>query len=129
MLYFPRRKYKINLLKGGTPARAWGQMTHKRLDVIRNRIHQIKAELAAIDDMRPGSLTRQYKDPENQSGAYYQLSYTRQMKSRTDYVARECVREVRREIANYKQFKALTAEWVDLSIEHSRLKMKLARSP
>ena len=129
MLYFPRRKYKINLLKGGTPARAWGQMTHKRLDVIRNRIHQIKAELAAIEDMRPGSLTRQYKDPENQSGAYYQLSYTRQMKSRTDYVARECVREVRREIANYKQFKALTAEWVDLSIEHSRLKMKLARSP
>lgn len=104
-------------------------MTHKRLDQIRNRIHQIKAALATIEDMRPGSLTRQYKDPENQSGAYYQLSYTRQMKSRTDYVARECVREVRREIANYKQFKALTAEWVDLSIEHSRLKMKLARSP
>ena len=104
-------------------------MTHQRLDVIRNRIHQIKAELAAIDDMRPGSLTRQYKDPEHQSGAYYQLSYTRQMKSRTDYVARECAREVRREIANYKRFKALTAEWVDLSIEHSRLKMKLARSP
>jgi hypothetical protein len=104
-------------------------MTHKRLDVIRNRIHQIKAELAAIEDMRPGSLTRQYKDPENQSGAYYQLSYTRQRKSRTDYVARNCVREVRREIANYKRFKALTAEWVDLSIEHSRLKMKLARSP
>jgi hypothetical protein len=104
-------------------------MTHKRLDVIRNRIHQIKAELAAIEDMRPGSLTRQYKDPENQSGAYYQLSYTRQMKSRTDYVARECVREVRREIANYKRFKALTAEWVDLSIEHSRLRIKLARSP
>jgi hypothetical protein len=104
-------------------------MTHKRLDVIRNRIHQIKAELATIEDMRPGSLTRQYKDPENQSGAYYQLSYTRQMKSRTDYVARECVREVRREIANYKRFKALTAEWVDLSIEHSRLRIKLARSP
>jgi len=129
MLYFPKRKYKINLLKGGTPARAWGQMTHKRLDAILNRIHQIKAELAAIDDMRPGSLTRQYKDPENQSGAYYQLSYTRQMKSRADYVARENVREVRGEIANYKRFKALTAEWVDLSIERSRLKMKLARSP
>ena len=129
MLYFPKRKYKINLLKGGTPARAWWQMTHKRLDVIRNRIHQIKAELAAIDDMRPGSLTRQYKDPENQSGAYYQLSYTRQMKSRTDYVARENVREVRREIANYKRFKALSEEWIDLGIEHSRLRMKLARRP
>jgi ribosomal protein L29 len=129
MLYFIRRKYKINLRKGGAPAWACGQMTNKRLDEIRKRIHQIKAELAAIDDMRPGSLTRQYKDPKNQSGAYYQLSYTRQMKSRTDYVARDCVREVRREIANYKRFKALSEEWIDLGIEHSRLRMKLARSP
>ena len=104
-------------------------MTNKRLDEIRQRIHQIKAELAAIDDMRPGSLTRQYKDPENQSGAYYQLSYTRQMKSRTEYVARDCVREVRREIANYKRFKALSEQWVDLGIEHGRLRMKLARRP
>lgn len=129
MLYSIRRKYKINLLKGGTPARACGQMTNKRLDQIRKRIHQIKAELAVVDDMRPGSLTRQYKDPKNQSGAYYQLSYTRQMKSRTEYVARENVREVRREIANYKRFKALSEEWIDLGIEHSRLRMKLARRP
>ena len=104
-------------------------MSNKRLDQIRKRIHQIKAELAAIDDMRPGSLTCQYKDPQNQSGAYYQLSYTRQMKSRTEYVARENLREVRREIAHYKRFKALSEEWIDLGIEHSRLRMKLARTP
>jgi len=104
-------------------------MTNKRLDEIGKRIDKIKAELAAIGDMRPGSLTRQYKDPKNQSGAYYQLSYTRQMKSRTEYVARECLPEVRRQIANYKRFKALSAQWVALSIEHSRLRMKLARRP
>jgi uncharacterized protein DUF6788 len=104
-------------------------MTNKRLDEIRKRVDRIKAELAAIDEMRPGSLTRQYKDPESQSGAYYQLSYTRDMKSRTEYVARDHLRDVRRQIGNYKRFKALTAEWIALSIEHSRLKMKLARSP
>ncbi len=104
-------------------------MTNKRLEEIRKRIDKIKAELAAIGDMRPGSLTRQYKDPKNQSGAYYQLSYTRQMKSRTEYVARECLPEVRRQIANYKRFKALSAQWVALSIEHSRLRMRLARKP
>ena len=104
-------------------------MTNKRLDEIRKRIERIKTELAAIDEMRPGSLTRQYKDPKNQTGSYYQLSYTRDMKSRTDYIARECVRDVRREISNYKRFKTLTAQWVALSIEHSRLKMKLARKP
>lgn len=104
-------------------------MTNKRLDEIRKRIDRIKAELAAIDEMRPGSLTRQYKDPESHSGAYYQLSYTRDMKSRTEYVARESLRDVRRQIGNYKRFKALSTEWIALSIEHSRLKMKLARRP
>jgi hypothetical protein len=104
-------------------------MTNERLDEIRKRIDRIKAELAAIDEMRPGSLTRQYKDPENQSGSYYQLSYTRDMKSRTEYIARDCLRDARRQIANYKRFKALSAEWISRSIEQSRIRMKLARRP
>ena len=49
------------------------------------------------------------------------------MKSRTEYITRDNLRAVRRQIANYQRFKALTAEWVDLSIEHSRLQMQLAR--
>jgi hypothetical protein len=102
-------------------------MNDKRLAAIGRRIAKIKGELAAIDEMRPGSLTRQYKDPAIQSGSYYQLSYTREMKSRTEYVARDCLREVRRQIANYQRFKALTTEWVALSIEQCRLKMKLMR--
>ena len=102
-------------------------MTKKRLLQIEKRIEAIKANLATIDAMRPGSLTRQFKDPENQKGAYYQLSYTREMKSRTEYVASDAVPDVRRQIENYKRFKELTAQWVDLGIEHSRLKIKLAR--
>ena len=102
-------------------------MTRKQLAQIQKRIDKIKAELAAIDEMRPGSLTRQYKDPETRTGAYFQLSYTRQMRSRTEYIAREAVPDVRREIANYKRLKELTAQWVDLSIERSRLKLQLAR--
>ena len=102
-------------------------MTQKRLTQIDRRIETIKARLAAIDEMRPGSLSRQYKDPANQSGAYYQLSYTRDMRSRTEYIARDALSDVRRQVDNYKRFKALTEEWVDLSIEHSRLTMRLAR--
>jgi hypothetical protein len=102
-------------------------MTNKRLEQLQERIATIKVELAAIDEMRPGSLTRQYKDPKSQSGPYYQLSYTRDMKSRTQYIPRDCVQEVRRQIGNYKRFKSLTEKWIDLSIEYSRLKMKLAR--
>jgi hypothetical protein len=102
-------------------------MIRKRLLQIEKRIATIKADLVEIDEMRPGSLSRQYKDPANQRGAYYQLSYTRDMKSRSEYVARDAVDDVRRQLENYKRFKELTTEWVDLCIEHSRLKMKLAR--
>ena len=96
-------------------------MTHKPLTQVSKRIAAIKAELATIGEMRPGSLTRQYKDPKNCRGAYYQLSYTRDMKSRTEYVPRERVEEVRRQIANYKRFRSLVDQWVKLSIELCRL--------
>ena len=101
-------------------------MTRTQIEVIRKRIAGIRAQLADIENMRPGSLTRQYKDPKNRGGAYYQLSYTRDMRSRTDYVPRDYVGELRREIKNYKRFKALTDQWVALSIEQSRLMMKQA---
>src|SRR3970040_1274802 len=104
-------------------------MTVKRLTQIDQRIGKIKAERAALGEMRPGSLTRQYKDPDSGSGAYYQLSYTLDMKSRTDYIPRDWVKEVRRQVGNYKRFKSLSAEWVALSIERCRLTMKLTRRP
>jgi hypothetical protein len=103
-------------------------MINKRITQIDQRIEKIKAELAAIGDMRPGSLTRQYKDPKAGTGAYYQLSFTLDMKSRTDYIPRQCVGQVRREVANYKRFKALSAKWVALAIERSRLAIELWRT-
>jgi len=98
-----------------------------RLGQIDTRIQKIKAKIAALGEMRPGTLTRQYKDPQRKSGAYYQLSYTLDMKSRTEYVPREYVQEARRQIARYKRFKTLSAQWVALSIERWRLTVKLAR--
>ena len=103
-------------------------MTHQPLAQVSKRIAAIKAELATIGEMRPGSLTRQYKDPKNRRGAYYQLSYTRDMKSRTEYVPRERVGEVRRQIANYKRFRSLVDQWVKLSIERCRLIIRSTRS-
>jgi Family of unknown function (DUF6788) len=104
-------------------------MTDEHLEAIRQRIAVIKQELLNMGEMRPGSLTRQFKDPKRRIGPYYQLSYTHKMRSRTDYVARDSLRELRGQIRNYKRFKSLTTEWVALGIEHSRLKMKLARKP
>ena len=89
------------------------------------RIQEIKSALSKIGRMRPGSLTEQYKDSANKTGAYHQLSYTHNMKSKTDYIRKAHVVEIGRQIQNYKKFKELTEEWVALSIEHSKLTMKL----
>ena len=101
-------------------------MSHKRIQQIEQRIERIKRTLLEIGAMRPGSLTRQYKDPQHHAGTYWQISYTRRMKSRTDYVRKECVKELRSQIAAHKRFKRLVDQWIDLSIEHSRLTMQIA---
>lgn len=100
-------------------------MDEKRLKQIDRKIERIKKAFLKIGPMRPGSLTRQYKDPKTKSGAYWQVSYTRNMRSKSDYVRSECVPQIRKEISAYKRFKKLMEECVDLSIEASKLRMKI----
>ena len=102
------------------------EQIQKRIEQIQKRIEGIKMELVAIDEMRPGSVSKQFKEPDLERGAYYQLNYSQGGRSRTEYVAPAFLRDVHRQIGNYKRFKALTAEWIDLSIEQSRLKIKTA---
>jgi len=101
-------------------------MSQKRIQRIEQKIDRIKRALLEIGRMRPGSLTRQYKDPQHHTGAYWQISYTRRMKSRTEYVRREWVKELRRQIVTHKRFKRLVDQWIDVSIGHSRLTMRIA---
>ncbi len=99
-------------------------MSEKRIPQIERRIARIKEALSHLGPMRPGSLSRQYKDRKNKTGAYWQISYTRQMKSRTEYVREDWVPEIRRQIANHKRFKKLIDQWIDLDIERSKLAMQ-----
>ena len=99
-------------------------MNKKRLVQIEKRIEKVKAELARIGQMRPGSLTEQYHGHERTRGPYYQLSYTHDMRSRTKYIRKDCVSDIRQQIASYKKFKKLTKEWVTLGIEHSTLMLE-----
>ena len=103
-------------------------MSEKRIQQIERRIDRIKAELEEVGPMRPGSLTCQYKDRKNETGAFWQISYTRQMKSRTEYVRKEWVTQIRKQIATHKQFKRLIDQWIDLSIEQSQRIMKISKT-
>lgn len=98
------------------------------------QIDQIKQELLALGDMRPGALSEQYnvcgkpncrcKDPRKpqRHGPYYQLSYTHLGKSTTEFVKRDMLQEVQQQLANYASFKELTEQWVQLSLRIAKLK-------
>jgi hypothetical protein len=60
-------------------------------------------------------------------GAYYQLSFTHKMKSRTEYIQPMFVKEIKQHVKTYRKFKKLVGLWIDLSIEYSRLKINLAK--
>ena len=74
--------------------------------------------------MRPGCLSLQYRDSKLKKGSYYQLSYTAQMKSKTEYIHPDLVPQIEQELSEYRLYRELTQEWVQLSIELSRLKIK-----
>ena len=53
--------------------------------------------------MRPGSISKQYRDRQRQRGVYYQLSYTHKMRSRTEHVWPDHVKGLRKETEEYKK--------------------------
>lgn len=100
-----------------------------RAPQIERQIEHRKQQLAELGPMHPGSLSEQYnvcgkpgcrckdaKKPQKH-GPYYQLSFTWRGKGRTRFVRAERLAEMRQKIANYKRFRELTDEWVDLVVE------------
>ena len=112
----------------------------KKITQWQTRIRQIKDRLGNLEDMRPGSLSEQYnicgnptcrcKDQKNprKHGPYYQLSYTHKGKSTTEFVKMDRVAEVSRELENYREFKSLMEEWVELSVKIAKARKKASRS-
>ena len=110
-----------------------------QLKNMENRIEKIKAELAKLGEMRPGSLNKQMTvcgrsncrcvDPKNpkRHGPYYQLSYVHQGKSTSQFIQKPLVAAVRDQLKTYKTFRALTAEWVDLALAIAKEKLELAK--
>ena len=103
-------------------------MNISQIHQLEKRIEKLLEKLVRIGPMRPGSISKQYRDRQNQRGAYYQLSYTHKMKSRTEHVWPDHVKALRNEIAEYRKFKELTTELIDLSIELSKAKIAHLRN-
>lgn len=101
------------------------------------RIAQIKAELAQLGPLRPGRLSQQYNvcgtpgchcktEPSRRHGPYYQISYTWQGKSRSEFVRRENLSAVQEQLHNYERLRALVEEWIGLGLAAAKLRLRRA---
>ena len=104
-------------------------MTVREID---QRIAAIKRELGALGPLRPGALSRQYNvcgnptcrckaTPPQRHGPYYQLSYTYQRKSSSQFVRTPDVADVERQLKTYQRLRVLVDEWVGLGIARARI--------
>ena len=100
-----------------------------------SRVEKIKLALQKVGEMRPGSLNKQMTvcgrsgcacvDPKKpkKHGPYYQLSYVHQGKSTSQFIQKELVPTVTQQLENYKMFKSLTVEWVDIALAIAKEKL------
>jgi hypothetical protein len=96
----------------------------KKLSQMEEAIQRIKHELMALGPMRPGSLSRQYRDPKTKKRPFHQISYTHKGRGRSEYVRAEHLGQIRREAANFKRFRKLAERWVELSLKASQLRVR-----
>jgi len=111
----------------------------KQIKTIENKIEKTKQKLFALGDMHPGSLSQQYnicgtanckcKDPENpkKHGPYFNLSFVCNGRSTSRFIKPEFVKDIRRQLKNYKEFKQLVNDWKNSAAELAKLKIDLAK--
>ncbi len=99
-------------------------MSTNTLEKKEKKIASLVAGLAKIGAMRPGTLSVQYRNPGERKTPFNQISYTHKGKSRSEYVRPESLSAIRREVAQYKKFRRLVENIIDLSLETSRLRHK-----
>ena len=110
------------------------RMTQRRR-ALRAQLAALKRELATLEELRPGSLSRQYNicgspgcrckaTPPQKHGPYYHLSYTRKGKGGTRLIKRADVSAIRMELATYARLRDLVDRWIDLATQLSDLKLE-----
>jgi len=83
-------------------------------------IAEMLSSLAQTGPMRPGSLSRQFRNPKERKTPFWQLSYTMGGKSRSEYVRAADVPRIRAETAEYRRFMRKIARIAALCVRASR---------
>ena len=97
-------------------------MANRNVRTVEKAIRTLKQRLVSLGDMRPGTLSVQFRNPAKKKIPFNQISYTYKGRSRSEYVRPENLYTVRREIEVYKRFKSILSQLIDLSIQASRIR-------
>jgi len=103
-------------------------MTNKKVETLLKKIETTKNELITLGDMRPGSVTKQFHKRGDKKWPYWQISYTQNKRSRTEYLKDEFVEKIKAEVLAYKKFKKLVEKLVSLNIEISKERLNILKS-
>lgn len=104
-----------------------------RISTLEKQIDTIKKEINGLEDLRRGSLSKQYNicgtagckckaTPPKKHGPYYQLSFTKNGRSSTKFVNSKDAKTVNKQVKNYSRLRELVSKWVELGTELSELK-------
>jgi len=108
---------------------------NKDMKALARKIEDVKDQIVALGDLRPGTLSQQYNvcgkagcrckaTPPQKHGPYYQLSYTRKGKSFTRFVKQRDLDTVKSQVANFSRLKELVDLLVDLATDLSNLRLQ-----
>jgi hypothetical protein len=114
-------------------------MDAKREVQIERQIEKLKRQLAALGDLRPGSLSTQFNvcgspgcrckaTPPEKHGPYYQVSFTRKGKGSSKFIRKEDLPAIRKQLKNYETIKILVDQWIDLATVLSNLRLSRNRT-
>ena len=116
-----------------------GMKKEIRISRLEVKIKKLKRELMGLEEMRPGSISKQYnvcgnpnckckakKNP-RKHGPYYQLSYVHRGRNSSQFIRKEFLAQTRKQVCTYRKFRKLTDTWVSLALEHAKLSLELER--
>ena len=103
-------------------------MTNKKVETLLKKIDATKNELINLGDMRPGSVTKQFHKRGDKKWPYWQISYTQNQRSKTEYLKDEFVEKIKAEVATYKTFKKLVEKLVNLNVEISKERLNILKA-
>jgi hypothetical protein len=101
------------------------------------KIDVLKQDLLTLGDLRPGTLSEQYNvcgkagcackaDPPRKHGPYYQVSFTWQGRSHTQFVRGENLATTRQQLRTYERLRTLVEAWIATGLELAALRFGTA---